>query len=295
MPSHIYLRTGFYEKGVAVNEAAVKSYNRMKELYSPVSTADFLYVIHNLHMQANNALMQGVYAKSVSSAADTRKSIPADYLAIPGPMGNYIQYIHMTPVLVNVRFGNWDRLLDEPEPASTHLYARILYHFGRGMALARKPRMNEAEAELAAIRNLMKDSSLAIPMSPFSAAIEGATVAENILAGTIALQEERYTEAITAFTKAMETESLMVYNEPRDWMLNPRHYLGNALLKAGRSAEALKVLEKDLELNQENGWALYGCMQALKDQNNKPAADKYMTRFRIAFGQSDVTLHGPVF
>ena len=295
MPSHIYLRTGFYDKGVTVNQSAVKSYEKVKSLYAPVATNDFLYLIHNLHMQTNNAFMQGDFGQSVLSAAATRESIPADYLEIPGAMGNYIQYIYMSPVLVNVRFGNWDKLLAEPQPASNLVYANLLYHFGKGMALTRKPRMKDAETELTTIRQLMKDSILHLPFSPFSSAIEGAIVAENILAGTIALKEERYEEAILAFQKAVETEDNMVYNEPRDWMLNPKHFLGDAFLKAGQSQKAKAIFEKDLDGNHENGWSLFGCAQALKAQNNKQEADKYLTRFRIAFGKSDVKLYGAVF
>jgi tetratricopeptide (TPR) repeat protein len=163
----------------------------------------------------------------------------------------------MTPVLVNVKFGNWNELLSEPEPQAANVYARLLYHFGRGMALSKKPKLKEAEAELAALRVLLQDPALKEPMTPFSAAIEGASVAEKILEGTIALRKEKYNEAIPAFQEAVEIEEGMVYNEPRDWMLNPRHYLGDALIKAGRPAEALTVLERDLANNQENGWALF--------------------------------------
>ncbi len=295
MPSHIYLRTGFYDKGVSVNEAAVKSYERIKPLYAPVSANDFLYVIHNLHMQTNHTMMQGNLGKSVSSALATRNSIPGDYLSIPAALGNYIQYIYMTPVLVNVRFGNWQKLLAEPKPATSMVYASLLYHFGRGMAFTQRPKMKEAELELASLRNLMKDSSLHIPLTPFSSAMEGAIIAENLLAGTIALNEKKYGEAIEAFEKAVGTEENMVYNEPRDWLLNPKHYLANAYLKAGQSSTAKMILEKDLENNHENGWALFGCWQALKAQNKKPEADKYLTRFKIAFGQADIKLSGPVF
>ena len=77
MPSHIYLRTGNYAKGVSVNEAAVNSYNKIIPLYAPVTNNAFLYIIHNLHMQTNNALMAGRAGYSSSSADATVKSVPA--------------------------------------------------------------------------------------------------------------------------------------------------------------------------------------------------------------------------
>ncbi|MGH2552807.1 MAG: hypothetical protein ACRDEB_03780, partial [Chitinophagaceae bacterium] len=189
MPSHIYLRTGNYQKGIAVNINAVKSYKKSITLYSPVTGADFLYIIHNLHMKTNNAMMAGEFKISEEAAFETRNSIPVDYLSIPAPLGNYVQYIYMTPVLVYVRFGKWDQLLQMTEPDKSQVFSSVLYRFGRGMALVNQLRFAEAKFELAQLQQLMKDSSLSIPPIPFSAAIESAVIAENLLSGTIALKE----------------------------------------------------------------------------------------------------------
>ncbi|HEY6505162.1 MAG TPA: hypothetical protein VIZ28_14395, partial [Chitinophagaceae bacterium] len=144
MPSHIYLRTGKYDKGTVVNENAVNSYKKTIPLYAPVTGADFLYIIHNIHMQTNNAMLAGRSAYSVTSAVETVNSIPKDYLSIPGALGNYIQYIYSTPVLVDIRFGRWNELLNRPKPDASQLYSNVLYHFGRGMALAQQSKFMEA-------------------------------------------------------------------------------------------------------------------------------------------------------
>lgn len=34
----------------------------------------------------------------------------------PAPMGNYVQYISMTPVFINIRFELWDKILQQPNP-----------------------------------------------------------------------------------------------------------------------------------------------------------------------------------
>ena len=141
----------------------------------------------------------------------------------------------------------------------------------------------------------MEDTTLAIPLSPFSSAVEGAMVAEGILSGTIALKEKNYKEAISEFQIAVDAEENMVYNEPRDWLLNPKHYLGNAYIKAGNFIEAKKVLEKDLKNNHENGWALFGLWQIQTAEKKKTEADKTLLRFRKAFDKADVKLYGPVF
>jgi tetratricopeptide (TPR) repeat protein len=288
MPSHIYLRIGSYDKGMTVNEKAVSSYKKTIPLYPAVTANDFLYIIHNLHMQTNQGLMAGRTAYSVQSAIETVNSIPKEYLAITGALGNYVQYIYMTPVLVDVRFGRWKELLERPLPESSQVYASILMKFGKGMALTSLSRLPEAKQQLNELRLLMKDSSLAISLSPFSAAIEGAIVAENLLAGTLALKEDNIPAAIAAFSKAVATEENMVYNEPRDWLLNPRHYLGNALLKAGQWQDAEKTFREDLLINNENGWALSGLQQSLEGQKKFTEAKKVAVRFGRAFAKADI-------
>ncbi|MBL7744035.1 MAG: hypothetical protein JNN00_11220 [Chitinophagaceae bacterium] len=294
MPSHIYLRTGYYDKGVSVNEDAVNSYKKTIPLYAPVTGADFLYIIHNLHMQTNNAMLGGMWAYSVRSAKETVESIPKDYLGIPGALGNYVQYIYSTPVLVDIRFGRWNEILSRPKPDASMTYGNVLYHFSKGMAYAHQKNMTEASKELDLMREFMKDSSLNIPLSPFSAAIEGAMVAEQLLLGVIHEQRKLYDGAIRHFKMADSIEQNMVYNEPRDWILNPKHYLGNALLKAGNYKEAEDVFLNDLKNNNENGWALYGLYQSLNGQKKKTEADKVMTRFKKAFGKSDIRISSSV-
>ncbi len=294
MPSHIYLRTGDYRKGSLVNENAVNSYKKYTQLFAPVAGNDFLYIIHNLHMQTNHAMMEGNSAYSIRSAAETVNSVPKDYLGIPAPLGNYVQYIYMTPVLVHVRFGNWNELLAMPQPDQSQVYSNVLYHFGKGMALAHKSKQTEAKQELEKMRQLMKDSSLIVPMSPFSAAIEGAIVAENILAGSIALTEKKYIDAVTAFSKAVTTEENMVYNEPRDWLLNPKHFLGNAYLEAKKYSSARLVFQNDLLTNNENGWALFGLYKALQGEKNRAEAQKTLNRFKKAFAKADIELKSSV-
>jgi hypothetical protein len=295
MPSHIYLRTGNYIKGVDVNINAVNSYKRSIPLYAPVTGGDFLYIIHNLHMKTNNAMLAGNFKVAEAAAMETRNSIPIDYLSIPAPMGSYVQYIYMTPVLVYVRFGKWNELLQMIQPENSQVYANVLYRFGRGMALANQYRFAESKYELEQMQQLMKDSSLAISFSPFSSSLEGGVVAENILTGTIALKEKRMGNAVIAMEKAVTTEENMVYNEPRDWLLNPKHNLANVFLVNGEGEKAEKILKRDLYNNNENGWALFGLYQALLLQKKNAEAVKVLARCKKSFDRADIKPPGPVY
>jgi len=295
MPSHIYLRTGYYNKGVDVNVNAVNSYKRSIPLYAPVTSNDFLYIIHNLHMKANNAMLAGNYKIAKAASLETRESIAVDYLSLPAPLGNLVQYIYMTPVLNQIRFGKWDDILKEPEPNKSHPYANVLYHFARGIAFSRKNERDAASKELDAMREFMKDSSLTIPMSPFSAPSVGADVAHFLLLGIIHEDKKLYDGAVKYYKLADSTEATMVYNEPRDWLLNPKHYLGNAYLFKGDGANAEMVFKKDLLNNNENGWALYGLYKSYVAQKKTAEASKAMSRYKTAFAKADIKIAAPVY
>ena len=238
--------------------------------------------------------MAGRSAYSSATVRELINSIPKEYLAIPGAFGNLVQYVYMTPVLVDVRFGNWNDLMNMAAPSNDMIYGNILFQFGKGMAMANTGQLDGAKAALKEIVRLSADTVLRLPFEPFSKAIDGVIVAENLLRGTIALKENDHNASISAFEKAVDTEEHMVYNEPRDWLLNPKHYLANALLSAGKPAEAEKVCRKDLENNRENGWALFGYWQALKAQKKDKAAAAVMVRYKKAFTKADITLTRPV-
>lgn len=163
------------------------------------------------------------------------------------------------------------------------------------MALTHTQKLNEAQDAVRKIQELAADTVLKIPFSPFSPAIDGVNIALDLLRGSIALQENNMQTAIEAFQKAVLTETGMVYNEPRDWLLNPRHYLANAYIRAGRFTEAEKTLKEDLAVNNENGWALYGYWQVLLGQHKKKEAAIMKTRFEKAFNKADIKLNGTVF
>jgi tetratricopeptide (TPR) repeat protein len=295
MPSHIYLRTGLYKKGVEVNVNAVNSYKRSIPLYAPVTGADFLYIIHNLHMKTNNAMMTGNYDASRRAADETKNSIPGDYLSIPAPMGNVMQYIHAAPLFVQIRFGKWDEILQEAAPAATHVYSSVLYHFAKSIAYAKKKNREAASVELDAMLEFMKDSSLALPMTPFSAPSVGADVAHMLLLGIIHEEKDQLDGAIRYYKKADSIEVNMVYNEPRDWLLSPKHFLGNAYLKNSQWKAAENVFLQDLDYNNENGWSLLGLYQSYIKARKTAEASKAMMRHKTAFAKADIEISSAVY
>ena len=60
--------------------------------------------------------------------------------------------------------------------------------------------------------------------------------------------------------------------------------------RPGARAEAETVYWEDLRRNRENGWALFGLMQALRAQNKTADAALTEARFKKAWARADVTL-----
>jgi tetratricopeptide (TPR) repeat protein len=287
MPSHIYLRTGQYIKGTEINADAVSKFQQYTGLFPAVTNGGFLYYLHNEHMLVNCAMLAGKYGSAIKNAMELQQSIDSATMASPPPLASLVHYVYMAPMLINVRFEKWDSLIKMSKPDSAFVYANVLYHFGRGMAFAGKNDVNEAKEESQSMKGLMRNPVLIIPMQPFSAAIDGAKTANEILDGFIALKENKNEEAIAHFTTAVKTEQAMVYDEPRDWFLNPNQYLGCAYLKNNDTKRAIDAFNKDLSRNAKNVWSLYGLRKAMeKKSNNKAAAVK--TEFDKAAEQADI-------
>ena len=127
-----------------------------------------------------------------------------------------------------------------------------------------------------------------VVMQPFNAPEAAAKVAEKILAASIAGHENNFTKAAAMLTEAVTSEDAMVYNEPRDWLLPARQYLGYALLHAGSAARAEKIFKEDLVDNPDNHWTLFGLYHALQQQKKKAEATAIKKQFDKAFEGADI-------
>lgn len=136
----------------------------------------------------------------------------------------------------------------------------------------------------------MKDPSLKLPIGPFSSPLEGAKVAEALLKGMIHTRENNLPAAIDHYKEAALLEENMVYNEPRDWLLNPKQYLGAAYLKAKQWQNAENVFKRDLNQNVQNVWSLYGLREALQQQDKRVEANIIHKQLEIALKESDIEM-----
>jgi len=295
MPSHIYIRSGYYKEGVEVNETAVKSYYDYLGKYSPVINNSILYLVHNLHMQATCANMDGRYADAMKFSMDCRNSFDSSFLDFGGYLGAYAQYVYMTPVFTLIRFGKWDDILSLKPIPEKQVYANIIWHYARGIAYARKQQEDRAHSELEMMRKNMTDPQLQEHPAAFNPAIAGVSVAEKILEGIIAEEDGNLEKAIEFLTVAEAREDNMLYNEPKDWVHPVREYLGNALLKAGRLSEAERAFREDLKQNPNNGWSLTGLATSLVMAGRTNESERVQQQAKQAFIRADVKVSAAVF
>lgn len=294
MPSHIYIRSGYYNKGIEQNNKAVVGYQKYVQAFSPVNENIALYELHNIHMKVNCAQMAGNYEQAMDASKQLQKEVPVFYLSIPGALGSFVQYLYQASLFTQVRFGKWDDILRNEVEDSLH-YTKVLQHFARGMAFANTNALQQAKEQLEGLQQSLAAPQLKEPFTPFSSAYDASLIAENILAGTIAEQNKDYKAAVAFFEKAVQAEDLLVYNEPRDWLLPARQYLGDVLLKSRRYTEAITLFKKDLAINPNNGWSLTGIATAYKNLNKTSSLAAAQRQLKNAWIIKDVQISEPVF
>jgi tetratricopeptide (TPR) repeat protein len=115
-------------------------------------------------------------------------------------------------------------------------------------------------------------------------------IAPEVVAGEIAAKRQQWDAATLHLDRAIRYEDALIYQEPADWHAPARQNLGAVLLAAGRPGEAETVFWEDLKKNAENGWSLFGLVEALKAQGKNAEAAEAEARFTKAWKDADVKL-----
>jgi tetratricopeptide (TPR) repeat protein len=247
------------------------------------------YLPHNHHFLAAAASMEGWSKQAVDAALSTDAKTHHELMGEPG-MGA-LQHYSLIPLYVYIRFGRWDDILAHPAPPAEFLYPTGIWHYARGRAFAGKKQYADAERELAALKPIAQRSDLEkVTIWEINSASTLLRIAENVLAGEIAAGEGDFDLAIERLREAVRIEDSLRYQEPSDWMYPVRHSLGAVLLEAGRAKEAEAVYLQDLEINPDNGWALFGLAKSLEAQRRSAAAAEARQRFELAWTHADVEL-----
>jgi tetratricopeptide (TPR) repeat protein len=191
---------------------------------------------------------------------------------------------------MRVRFSRWDEILETKAPAEDLPYARAIWHYARGRALAARLDGAAAAVELDALRQLVQDPALADAAVEFNAAPDLLAIAADVLAAYVAVAAQDYATAVRRLRNAAAREDDLVYGEPPEWSVPVRHDLGEVLLRAGRAADAETAFREDLEKFPENGWSLDGLTRSLTAQGRGDDADAVRRRFEAAWSTADMPI-----
>lgn len=285
MPAHLYLRLGMYAEAAERNIHAVAADREYLGHRHPSGLYPMVYYPHNIHFLWAARLMEGRSAEARRAARELAETVPFE-TAMQEPA---MEAFTAAPLFGLVRLGRWTEILDAPAPPEELRLSRGIWHFARGLALAAGGRLQEAGEE----RSRLTAIAAAVPKDRMVVINPAATllaIAERMLAGEVAGRARRQEEGIRLLQEAVRLEDGLRYMEPAEWPLPVRHWLGAALLDAGRPAEAEAAYREDLQRNRENGWALFGLAQALRAQGKADEAADVEARFRRAWAKADLTL-----
>jgi tetratricopeptide (TPR) repeat protein len=287
MPAHIYLRLGRYQEASRANEIAIEVDQNYLAACKAQGYYPLAYYPHNVHFLWYSTAMEGRSAECLAAA---RKAAAYTRAKHCGTAEANLQ--RPLPLLALARFGRWDELLAEPQPTMEHTFDLAVWHYARGVALARKGRVDEArkvQSEFALIAASEEAKKLDTPSHPATSVIK---IAGHELSAEIARAEGRTDEWISELTKAVESQDALPYMEPPYWYYPVRHALGAALLELSRADEAEKVYRDDLKRNPQNGWSLKGLAKSLSMQGKQDLASEVERQFQHAWQRADVKIEG---
>src|SRR5215472_3521936 len=287
MPGHVYIRTGDFEAAVKTNQLAAAADRSYLQNSGGGGMYGAMYYSHNLHFIAACAGMNGNYAEAHKAAGMLAEHVGPYVKDVP-PLEGFMT----VPLAVEVRFQKWDEILNLPQPNAAMKTTTIYWHFARGMALAGKGKLAEAEAEHRIVREAAEktppDQVFAMPVNNKTKDV--LTIAVNVLGAKIALAKKDSSNAIAMLRQAVAIQDSLNYDEPPDWFYPVRESLGAVLLLSGNAADAEKVFREDLERNPRNPRSLFGLSEALRAQNRAYDAQFVDKQFQSNWKSTEIKL-----
>ncbi|MBC8034295.1 MAG: tetratricopeptide repeat protein [Chitinophagaceae bacterium] len=288
MPSHIYIRTGHYHKGVIANEKASAADSTYIAQCRVQGAYPLLLYPHNIHFLAACAFLEGSSQKAMDAAWMVARKADRKFRA----ENNTVQHFYSIPYYTMVHLARWDEILQQPPPESNLTYPLAIWHYAQGMAYAAKGNYKKAEEEADFLKKYAADESLKTQLIwEMNSVYDLVNLAAHVLQGEIKGHKKEYDQAIIHLRKAIAIEDNLAYTEPPDWFFSARLTLGHWLVKAGRFEDAEQTYLQDLKVFPEAGWALMGLYNSLLGQGKEDEAKNVKARFKKAWRWADITIY----
>ena len=270
MPAHTYYRIGRYLDSLQTNIAAVAADEAYLAQVEATGAYPYGYYPHNIHFVLVSAFMAGDVENAMWAADRLEGKVQDEVAAQIG----WIQLIKQGPYFTHAHMSDPDTVLAVEDPGDRFPLVKAMWHYARGVAFARKGEVDQARREAAQIAAISEghDPETTYPPDVAPVANDTMAIARHVVEARIAQAEGNPDRAIAELETAVQIQDSLAYLEPPFWYYPVRQSLGAALLMAGRAADAEEVLRQSLVDAPNNGWALYGLMEAQKAQGDDAAA-----------------------
>jgi tetratricopeptide (TPR) repeat protein len=283
MPSHTYYRTGRYLDSLRTNLAAVHADETYLTQAQAAGIYPYSYYPHNIHFALVSAQMAGDAEHMLWAAERLDGKIPDE---VAGEVG-WIQAILPAPYFAHAQFSPPDVVLGLKDPGDKFPFVQAMWHYARGVAHAANGDLDAARAEATRIPKINQTADFEMLLAWYVPAPDILRIARHVLEGRIAQAEGNLDQAIREFEVAVQIQESLPYMEPEYWYYPVRQSLGATQLMAGRAEDAVTPFQAALIDAPNNGWALYGLMQAYEAQNDRAAAAETEKLFSKAWAGSE--------
>lgn len=265
MPSHIYFRIGRFHDSIETNQAAVEADEQYLAEVDVEGIYPYGYYPHNIHFVIASAQMAGDKQTAFDYVERLEGKIPDEVAEQIG----WIQHIKTAPYFAHAQLSDPQTILTLPEPGDKFPLVKAMWHYARGVALVGKGDLEGARSEAARIAEINQTEDFSYLLAWMVPAPDLLNLARHVIEGRIAQAEGDFERAVREFQVAVAIQDSLAYMEPPYWYYPVRQSLGAALLQAGKPEEAERAFEQSLEDFPNNGWSLYGLMEAQKAQGDE--------------------------
>ncbi|HVS64311.1 MAG TPA: hypothetical protein VMT85_12510 [Thermoanaerobaculia bacterium] len=288
MASHIYMKVGRYDDAARVNQRAIEeddayaAEHEVPQEYIP-------YMLHNHHMRWAALGFLGRSADSRAEAETIQSRLPPAPVMASGELAA-LQHFWAIPLFDAVWFEDWERVLEAPQPDPSLAYATAVWHWARGMALARTGQTEAAREQLDALRQATGRTELDAMVWSYNPVRSMLEIGREALAGEIAAAEGDVGSAMRALSDAARREDALVYTEPPPWLGPSRQRLAELQLAAGDPEAAEVTVRTNLAVYPHNGRSLALLAKSLEAQGKEDEATEVRFRLAAAWEGADVEL-----
>ncbi|MEM7429185.1 MAG: tetratricopeptide repeat protein [Pseudomonadota bacterium] len=301
MPTHIDVLCGEYQNVVDRNGEAIVA-NRRYYVHRGADNFYSFYRAHDYHFRVYGAMFLGQHSVALQAADEMVETLPESVIR---SLADFLECYVSVKQHVQIRFGQWQEILDTALPEDTELYCYTLaiLRYARTVALANLGRMGEADAEA----ELFRQAGAAVPESRAvitNTAKDVLQVAEQMMLGELAYHKGEHEKAFEHLRQSVHLDDNLAYDEPWGWMQPTRHALGALLLEQGRYEEAEAVYRADLGLDAtlsracqhpNNVWSLHGLYECLQRRGETVEAPHIKQQLDRAVARAEVPIRSSCY